>query len=90
MNIERIADTNAVLGAPVGWDAEKEGTEVLGLPVHRHETGFVSQWRPSQAELEMLLNGHPIWLHVVGSGHPPVAVTVAPVPSPIQENTDAV
>ena len=90
MNIERIADCNAVLGAPIGWDAEKEGTEVLGLPVHRHDKGFVSQWRPSPEELEMLINGHPIWLHIVGAGHPPVAVTVAPVASPAQENCNAV
>lgn len=89
MNIETIADANMVLGAPRGWDAEKEGTEVLGLPVHRHAKGFVSQWRPTLEEIEQLVNGHPIWLHVLGDGHPPVAVCVAPVAVPPQEQNHA-
>ncbi|KKB81024.1 hypothetical protein VW35_02315 [Devosia soli] len=88
MKIEVIPGANANLGAPIGWDAEREGTEVLGLPCIRHEKGFVSQWRPSAEELERLMNGAPIWLHVLGGGHPPVAVTIAPVPVPVQENAD--
>lgn len=79
MKIERIPGANAVLGAPVGWDATKEGV-CEPLHVVRHESGFVSQWRPTQEELEAMLNGAPIWLHVFGAGHPPVSIVVAPMP----------
>lgn len=89
MQIERIATANMLLGAPEGWDAEKEGCEVVGLPAYRHEGGFVSQWRPTLEELEAMLNGAPIWLHVLGDGHPPVSVTVAPISVPAEEYIDA-
>jgi len=82
MKIEAIPTANMMLGEPVGWNAEQEGVEIMPLPVFRHEGGFVSQWRPSLEELEAMMNGAPIWLHVLGAGHPPVAVTVAPISIP--------
>ena len=38
--------------------------------------GFVSLWKPSQAELAALMKGGTVAIHIVGMSHPPVAVGV--------------
>ena len=38
--------------------------------------GFVSLWKPSQAELAALMKGGAVTLSVVGMSHPPVALGV--------------
>ena len=38
--------------------------------------GFVSLWKPSQAELAALMKGGAVALSVVGRSHPPVALGV--------------
>lgn len=35
--------------------------------------GFVSLWKPSQAELAALMKGGAVSIHIVGRSHPPVA-----------------
>jgi hypothetical protein len=76
MEIERISGANVLLGAPEGWDAAREGTEIVGLPALRTEKGYVSQWRPTAEEIERLAAGAPILLSVLGCSHPPVAIGV--------------
>lgn len=38
--------------------------------------GFVSLWKPSQAELAALMKGGAVSIHIVGMSHPPVALGV--------------
>ena len=40
------------------------------------QQGFVSVWRPSNAELRALVQGGTITLAVIGGSHPPVALGV--------------
>lgn len=42
--------------------------------------GMLSSWEPSPDELARLNAGAPIYLYVLGSSHPPVAIEVGPLP----------
>jgi hypothetical protein len=67
--------TNASLGAPPNWDPAVDG-ECVALPVQIDpgQGCFHSWWRPSQDDLERLLNGGAVRLTVFGGSHPPVAL----------------
>ncbi len=57
----------------------------LGLPL-RDEVGdfgpqMVSSWQPTPAEADAIARGAPIYLTVLGTGHPPVMLTVGVAPS---------
>lgn len=80
MQIDMIPGATTVLGKPKDWDVRKEGVECGGLPVIFDGQQFVSQWKPSADEVAAIFAGAPIHLHVFGDGHPPVAVTVGPIP----------
>jgi hypothetical protein len=74
MKSEPFAGANLMLGPPEGE------TEVESLPVMKMQGGgYLSQWRPSPAELVLLNAGAPVHLFVLGRQHPPVAVEVGPV-----------
>lgn len=75
MNSTPFKEQTRVLGAPQGWDANANGP-CLGLPVHIDEFGFKSRWQPTWRERIGILFGRPVWLWVVGSAHPPVALEV--------------
>lgn len=45
-----------------------------GLPT------MVSAWKPTADELEMLKEGGSVHLHIIGTVHPPVMLTVNSVP----------
>jgi len=75
MQIDTIPGANVMLGAPEG----KEG-EVDCLPVIRGANGYTSQWKPTPEEVAAIFSGAPILLYVMGAVHPPVAVTVGPIP----------
>jgi hypothetical protein len=56
----------------------------LGLPL-RDEVGpwglqMVSSWQPTPAEVAAIVAGAPIYLTVLGQGHPPVMLDVGAVP----------
>lgn len=64
------------LGAPKGWDHERDGIcntlEIVDIG------GFmVSAWRPSDAELKRLNEGQPLFLSIQGQTHPVVSLAVA-------------
>lgn len=65
--------TNAVLGAPAGWDEQANG-KCVGLPISQAHGTMFSYWRPTFAErLRILFGGH-VRLGVFGNSHPPVSV----------------
>lgn len=83
MHIGRIADATHILGAPDDWDKQKQG-HCAGLPVRKEVTNvglqMTSAWLPTPEEIARIAAGAPIYLTVVGGMHPPVAMTVGPIP----------
>ena len=56
----------------------------LGLPLRDEVVDGVPQmtssWQPSPAELAALIAGAPIYVTLLGTGHPPILVHIGPVP----------
>lgn len=77
MNFIQHKSNNAVLGAPSGVSID----ECRALPITRvvfagGDQACVSFWRPTAAELQLLRQGHPLRLCVMGTTHPPLSVGV--------------
>jgi hypothetical protein len=83
MLVGRIDGANIVLGAPRDWDKAKHG-HCGGLPVRAELTtagrGMTSAWFPNADEIVRIQHGAPVYLTVIGEVHPPVAMSVGPVP----------
>lgn len=68
------------LGAPEGWDPERDGH--CGILVIRDEqlsgggNVMYSAWDLTLEERNQIANGAPIILRVAGTGHPPVMLMV--------------
>lgn len=75
MEIGRISGCTRTIGKSQGY---------YGLPIRDEMRDgvqqMVSAWLPTPDELAALNAGAPIHLRVVGSGHPPVILTVGEVP----------
>ena len=86
MQPARIADATAVLGQPKDWNVERDGP-VAGLPVRREMLDrahcLTSAWMPTPEEVQQLVFGGAVHLHVLGAGHPVVAITVGPPAQPL-------
>lgn len=72
----RITDCTRVLGKSQGY---------LGLPVRDvvYDDGtpaIQSSWIPDPKELEAMAKGAPVVLTLMGTGHPPVLLSVGEVP----------
>lgn len=68
---------NAVLGAPQGMSID----ECEALPITRIKyadgvNAVASFWTPTPAELQLLNNGKPVRLIVLGNTHPPLSMGV--------------
>lgn len=74
---KRISGANRYMGAPKGWEPEKDGN-CIHLAVRVEDNIYQSAWEPSPDELAMLNAGGSIVLSVVG-GQPPVMLSVEPV-----------
>lgn len=78
MNPTRHPSNNALFGAPSGWDHDALPCDAL--PITRAEVdgqaSLISFWRPTAEELEALFCGGLVVLHVLGHGHPVVALGV--------------
>lgn len=77
MHFIQHSSSNAVLGAPPGMPIE----ECRALPITRVQFGdgtlaCVSFWRPSDHELQLLAQGQPLRLCLLGTTHPPLSVGV--------------
>jgi hypothetical protein len=72
-----------VLGAPFGWTPETSGP-CGALAIRDGMNGdmpnMMSSWEPTPEELAALNAGAKVELSVIGSGHPPVWVSVGQVP----------
>jgi hypothetical protein len=83
MDIIDIAGQTRVFGAPADWSAEKFG-ECGALPIRDEPFAdgnkMVSEWKPTEIELEHLKLGAPLQLGVVGTVHPVVSLGVGAVP----------
>ena len=82
MLIGRIANATRNLGAPPDWNPETDGN-CAHLPIRDEPTEsgnvMVSAWYPTPQEVQKMINGAPVYLHVFGAGHPPVMLTVGEV-----------
>lgn len=70
-----IENATRRLGAPAGWDHERDGLchtlEIVDTP-----DGFMlSAWQPTAAELAKLNAGEPLFLWIQGRTHPVVAIS---------------
>lgn len=75
---KRISGATLYMGAPKGWQPEKDGN-CVHLAVRVVEGNiFQSAWEPTPEELAMLNAGGSMVLSVVG-GQPPVMLSVEPV-----------
>lgn len=77
----RIIGTTRVLGAPKGWTPETSGP-CVGLPIRDEMNGdqpcMVSCWEPTPDDLAAIAAGGKVYLRIVGTGHPPVALWAEP------------
>ncbi|WP_440221849.1 hypothetical protein ACQQ2N_12200 [Dokdonella sp. MW10] len=84
MLINRIDGATRYLGAPAGWKPEDNGEcahlAIVDVEVQGGANVMVSSWQPTPDEIRAIAAGAPIYLHVWGTAHPPVAVAVGPVP----------
>ena len=72
--------------APEGHNAERDG-EIFDLPVMNDGISMTSVWKPTEEELDILVNGGGISLSILGRAQPPVMLGVVeldlpPVPRP--------
>jgi hypothetical protein len=79
---KRIAGATRYLGAPRGWEPDKDGDcshlAILDVPSDNGGSSvMISAWEPTPAELLAMQNGAPVYLQIVGTAHPPVMVWVA-------------
>lgn len=75
MNSMELTDATRRLGAPAEWDHEKDGI-CHTLDILDRDGWMISAWQPTAAELARLQEGKPIFLHIQGSVHPVVALSV--------------
>jgi hypothetical protein len=66
----RIGKSQGYKGLPLRDEVRPDGTPQM-----------VTSWQPTPAELAAIAAGAPIYLTVLGTGHPPVMLTVGDVPS---------
>jgi hypothetical protein len=85
----RIEGATRVLGAPRNWDAKSDGEcgglAILDIRDEGASPRMVSAWEPTPAELAALLAGAPVYLQIVGAGHPPVWVWVDEAKAPVAQ-----
>ena len=63
------------LGAPSSWDHAEEGL-CHTLEIFDRDGWMISAWEPTPAERERLAAGARVFLHVQGTRHPVVGMSV--------------
>lgn len=82
----RISNATHYMGAPKGWEPEKDGN-CCHLAVRVVDGNvYESAWEPTPGELAMLNAGGSILLRIVG-GQPPVMLGVEPAPAISEQTT---
>lgn len=68
------------LGAPADWDSTQGvdcgALQIADVAMGDGRPGMESLWRPSRAELALLIEGGAIILTIAGTGHPVVSMGV--------------
>lgn len=70
-----LTDATRRLGAPNGWDHERDGL-CHTLEICDRDGWMISAWQPSPAELKRLNEGKPVFLFIQGTVHPVVSLDV--------------
>lgn len=77
------------LGAPKNWNPEQDGRcgrlAIRDLPIEGGGNIMQSIWEPSPSDIMKIVAGGCVMLDILGTEHPPVAVTA--VPSLIDRST---
>jgi hypothetical protein len=77
-----IEGATRVLGKSQGYLGLPLRDELINCTVDGEGTpSMVTAWEPTPDELVLLNAGAPVLLRVLGTGHPPVMLTVGPAPA---------
>ena len=76
MLIGRIRNSNMIYKAPKDMSSCQDLHVRVGEDLGTRT--ITSAWFPSPEEIRAMADGHPIHLHVCGSGHPVVSLSVSP------------
>lgn len=83
MIIKRIAGATRTIGQSQGYLGLPLRDEIrnvtIGDQVHRCRA-MVTAWEPTPEEIERITRGAPVYLCVLGQGHPPVMLDVGEEP----------
>ncbi|MHC2087201.1 hypothetical protein [Methylobacterium sp. CM6244] len=84
-----LADATRRMAAPEGWDHARDGI-CHTLEICDNDGWMISAWQPSPAEIERLRDGAPLFLHIQGTAHPVVALSIGdaqttPPPQPSKD-----
>lgn len=81
-----IERTTRIIGKPQGYIGLSVRDEVILEKINGADTPcMVTAWFPTPDEVERIIAGAPIYLHVLGTAHPPVMLDVGAVPAPQEE-----
>lgn len=75
MNSLPLSDATRRLGAPPQWNHGERGI-CHTLEICDRDGWMISAWQPTPAELERLIAGQPIFLHIHGVVHPVISLSV--------------
>lgn len=81
MLIGRIEGATRYLGAPADWKPDEDG-QCGHLAIRdftypgSEQNVMLSAWLPTPAEIEAIQRGEPIYLHIWGTAHPVVGLSV--------------
>ena len=81
MLIGRIEGATRYLGAPKDWEPDRDGAcghlAIRDVQYDGSDSNvMVSAWQPTPAEVEAIKRGEPIYLHIWGTVHPVVGMSV--------------
>lgn len=77
----RIRDATHVLGQDQGYKPLHIRKRKVIDPTSKAETFLQeSSWTPTPKELEAIIRGAPIYVGLLSNSHPPIKVTVGPLP----------
>lgn len=78
MIINAVEGCTRVIGKSQGYLGLPLKDEVInGIPM------MTSSWQPTPAELAALAAGAPIYVTLIGQAHPPIIVSIGPMPEAV-------
>jgi general stress protein 26 len=76
----RIPGATRYLGAPAGWKPDEQGDcahlAIRDMTINGDVPSMHSLWEPTTEEVARIVAGAKVRLIIVGTGHPPVSVSV--------------